>query len=303
MQDKRTLILKGWPSIRDYVRLRKSMAAEESAVTDTQLTQEWRRAHALVQQRAPFETTSNSRPDTSPLPQEIRAEAATELDSPLAEACFGLVPRSWAWIDLRQLIVWQRYVHLGFAARLKATLPQHAGPHALLQFALGHNREEPKVLVKSQNGNRFTFTSSSSDLRVLDTLTLRPSQVTALDVRGRPAAIVAVAVGYSFNAMIAVQMNNRLILLNGTHRAYTLLAAGITHAPCIIRHLNSAHDVELVSPPPVGAQTLSGLLADTRPPCIEDFFDEQLTSTIDSNQDGHILDLELTFTRSAFRLA
>jgi hypothetical protein len=59
--------------------------------------------------------------------------------------------------------------------------------------------------------------------------------VDGLDFAGVPKYVVAIAVGYGANFLAAAHVEGRLILWNGSHRAYALRAAGHTHVPCLIK--------------------------------------------------------------------
>jgi len=39
----------------------------------------------------------------------------------------------------------------------------------------------------------------------------------------------------------------RLILNNGSHRAFTLRQMGVTHVPCIVQHVSSRDELEVVA--------------------------------------------------------
>ena len=58
---------------------------------------------------------------------------------------------------------------------------------------------------------------------------------------------MGVAVGFGSNFMSAIYAENRLILHNGSHRAYTLRALGHTHAPCVIQHVYSREELNVIA--------------------------------------------------------
>jgi hypothetical protein len=106
---------------------------------------------------------------------------------------------------------------------------------------------------------------------------LDPTQVTELSAIGVPSAIVAVTVGYGANYLSALHVEGRLILQNGSHRAYALRAAGHTHAPCLVQRVSRRDELEVLAGigHPLQARPDSFLTA-KRPPLFKDYFDEEL---------------------------
>lgn len=66
-----------------------------------------------------------------------------------------------------------------------------------------------------------------------------------------------------------------MILNNGSHRAYALRELGVTHVPCIVQHLSSRDEVELVAAREVRRDP-DLYLSHPRPPMLKDYFNPQL---------------------------
>ena len=81
---------------------------------------------------------------------------------------------------------------------------------------------------------------------LLDATLLEPGQVTGLDAVGVPSKLVVLSVGYGSNYLSAISVGGRLVLHNGSHRAYALRAAGQTHAPCLVQHVSRHEELRAI---------------------------------------------------------
>src|SRR5207244_10201923 len=68
---------------------------------------------------------------------------------------------------------------------------------------------------------------------------------------GAVAALIAVSVGFGSNFLNAIHVENRLILNNGSHRAFSLRHLGLTHVPCIVQHVSSREELKTVASSPL----------------------------------------------------
>ena len=71
-----------------------------------------------------------------------------------------------------------------------------------------------------------------------------------------------------------IQAENRLVLNNGSHRAYALRELGVTHVPCLVQHVSRRDELDLVG----GEiqQSPDRYLKVARPPLLKDYFDQRL---------------------------
>ena len=92
---------------------------------------------------------------------------------------------------------------------------------------------------------------------------------------GNLVGIVGASVGFGSNFMNAIYAEQRLILNNGSHRAFALRQMGVTHVPCIVQHVSSRDELEVV-----GSTALRRdpdlYLKHPRPPMLTDYFNPQL---------------------------
>jgi hypothetical protein len=107
-----------------------------------------------------------------------------------------------------------------------------------------------------------------------------PSTVEGMATTGVPTHIIGLVVGYGSNLLSAVRIEGRLVLRNGSHRAYALLEAGHTHVPCVIQDISRREELEAAGMADVTANPDLYLTA-PRPPVLKDYFDEQLRMIVD----------------------
>jgi hypothetical protein len=200
-------------------------------------------------------------------------------------------------VELDRLIVCQKYVNLEHTCRLGASLPEHPTAADLLRMIVGDPHASPAVQVTTQGSSSFSFSSSSTDIRVLGAVPLNPENVGGYVPYGHAAAVLAVFVGYSTNVMWAVRMRNRLLLLNGTHHAYTLRDRGATHAPCLVSLASNSDELGLLGLGEQG-ERVESYFTRARPPLLSDFFDGRLCRAITIPRMHHTIQLELKFQRT-----
>jgi hypothetical protein len=93
-------------------------------------------------------------------------------------------------------------------------------------------------------------------------------------------------------ALSVLSANGRLILANGSHRAYALMAAGITHVPAIVQHIVREDDLEVA---PLAKQNTAFYLKDPRPSLLRDYFTEGLYDVVDRMRRARQLRLQFGY--------
>jgi len=121
--------------------------------------------------------------------------------------------------------------------------------------------------------------SASTDFRFLEAQVLRPESVPCFDSSGRPVAILGLSVGYGSNFMNVLHVENRLVLGNGSHRAYALRELGILQVLCLIQHVTRRDELELVASGDFAANP-DRYLKSARPPMLRDYFDPALRKIV-----------------------
>src|SRR5258706_520228 len=121
--------------------------------------------------------------------------------------------------------------------------------------------------------------STSTDFRFLEAQIIQPQKVPSWDSTGRPMAILGIAIGYGSNFLNVLHVENRLVLANGSHRAYALRDLGITEIPCLVQRVTRRDELELVASGDL-ASTPDRYLKSTRPPMLRDYFDPALRKIV-----------------------
>jgi hypothetical protein len=119
------------------------------------------------------------------------------------------------------------------------------------------------------------FVSPSTDFRFLGANLLSPDQIVNHLPTGPLAGVVSLELGHGTNFLNAIQADGRLVLNNGSHRAYALREAGVTHAPCLVQIVTRRDELPVVASGDFAASPDRYLLA-TRPPMLRDYFDDGL---------------------------
>ena len=191
------------------------------------------------------------------------------------QSAFGMVPTEFAIVELDRLVVFQKFINLGYVETLRAFLPSAPSPVDIARLAFGLARPEPAVKILQNAPNTFTIVSPSNDLRFLEGSIVQPDAVMGVTSSGKPVARIVLNVGFGSNYLNAIHVNNRLVLNNGSHRAYALRSLGITHAPCLVQRITRQEELALVAGGDF-AQQPQYYLGHPRPPILKDYFDSSL---------------------------
>ena len=145
----------------------------------------------------------------------------------------------------------------------------------IFRTCLPFDHPQPPVEWSAVSADQYIFMSPSNDLRFLGALPLKANNVMGYRPPGVPAGVIGLTVGFGSNFLNAIAAEGRIILHNGSHRAYALREMGVTHVPCIIQHVSSRHELSLVGPSQVRHDP--GLyLERRRPPMFKDYFNPGL---------------------------
>ncbi|HLP18106.1 MAG TPA: hypothetical protein VK470_17745, partial [Bacteroidota bacterium] len=159
--------------------------------------------------------------------------------------------------------------------QLQETLGPVPTTERIFKTCLPYDHPRPPVKWSRMQGNRFVFLSSSNDLRFLGTMPLEADNIVDYPLPGTVVGVVGLAVGFGSNFMNAVYTGKRLILINGSHRAYALRQMGITHVPCIIQHTSSLDQLDVIASSDV-THDHQFYLDHPRPSMLKDYLDPRL---------------------------
>jgi len=273
------VFLIGRPPIGELLGFIRTMAVDGQSVDFGDLTAEWRAANDHVVSLEREEGGAADDPPITPLPESLRPLAEDVTADAVFKRAYRLVPTEIAMIDLNRVVVFQKFINLSYVEMLKQVLGSAPSVEAVFNFSLPLQPEQPQFQMMQNGPNMFTILSPSTDFRFLDAQVLRPESVPCFDSTGRPVAIIGLSVGYGSNFMNVLHVENRLVLGNGSHRAYALRELGIQQAPCLIQHVTRRDELELVASGDFAANP-DRYLKSARPPMLRDYFDPALRKIV-----------------------
>src|SRR6266480_5419873 len=99
------------------------------------------------------------------------------------------------------------------------------------------------------------------------------------DPPGNLVGVVGIAVGFGSNFLNAVYAERRLILNNGSHRAFALRRMGFTHVPCIVQHLSTRDELDVLAASAIRRHP-DFFLKGPRPSMLKDYFNPKLHKVV-----------------------
>ena len=275
-----TLYLVGQPTLREFLRYVRAHAL--NSPPEATLCDEWHAARNLfrdmqdeqagIADSPPMTPITSMGPEYEPLVMEF-------LKDPLVQNGFNTVPTEVAMIELDRLVVYQKHIDLTYVRQLERTIGPSPSPEQIFKLCLPYDHPQPPVKWMRQQRNRWVFVSPSNDLRFLSAMPLQANNIVDYPPPGSMAGVLGLAVGFGSNFMNALLIENRLILNNGSHRAYTLRKMGLTHAPCIVQHVSRIDEVDVVASSEI-TRHRNHFLKEPRPPMLVDYFNPKLHTVI-----------------------
>ena len=235
---------------------------------------EWNAASDYIRSLEKEEAGLADDPAITKLGPEYEPLLIEFLKDPLIQNGFNTAPTEVAIIELDRLVVYQKHIDLTYVRQLQKRLSSAPGMEELFRTCLPYDHPQPPVKWSKQ-GDKFIFVSPSNDLRFLGAMSLNPGNVADYPPPGDLVGVVGLALGFGSNFLNAAYTNKRLILHNGSHRAYALREMGVTHVPCIIEHVSSAEELDVVVSSDVRDKP-DLYLRYPRPPMLRDYFNPRL---------------------------
>jgi len=269
------LYLIGRPTLKQFLRFVKSHAVDSP--NEGILTDEWQAANDFVRTLEKEEAGAADNPPITELEVNSKNERLlTEfLKDPLVQNGFNTVPSEVAYVELDRLVVYQHHIDLTYVRLLERELGSSPSEEQIFRTCLLHDHPQPPVKWSRARGNKFIFMSPSNDMRFLGAMKLQAGNIQNYPPPGNLAGVVGLAVGFGSNFLNAIYSESRLILNNGSHRAYALREMGVTHVPCIIQHVSSREKLDVVAASVI-ADKPDDFLKNPRPSMLRDYFNPKL---------------------------
>ena len=268
-----TLYLIGRPPLKDFLKFVRNHAVAPASEGD--LTDAWNAAAAVVGRLATEEAGIADDPPITKLGPAYEPLLIEFLRDPLVHHGFNTVPTDVAMVELDRMVVYQEHIDVTFARRLEQKLGPALTDAELFRTCLPYDHPQPPVKWARASSGKYVFLSPSNDLRFLGHMALEAQHVKEYAPPGNLVGIPGAAVGFGSNFMNAVYADKRLILNNGSHRAFALRRMGVTHAPCIIQHVASREELKVVAASSV-KDNPDLYLTHVRPPMLKDYFNPAL---------------------------
>lgn len=281
---RKNLYLIGRPTLKSFVRYVRSHAAKPPG--EGTLAEEWQAANEIVRVLEKEEAGIADNPPIGKMGPKYEPLLIEFLKDPLVRHNFNTVPTEVAFIELDNLVVYQKHIDLSFVRQLESKLGPSPSEEEIFRTCLPYDHPQPPVKWTRVHGDQVVFVSPSNDLRFLGAMKLKSKHIKDYPPPGSIVGVVGIAVGFGSNFLNAVCVENRLILNNGSHRAYTLRKMGYTRVPCIIQHVSSRDELDLVGPSEVRHDP-DRFLKHPRPPMLRDYFNPKLLKVMAGHRRMH----------------
>lgn len=239
------------------------------------LAESWRQANRHVEELRAGEPDYANDPEIGELAEHLRPRGERVLADPIIQRSFSIVPVKVGVVELDRLVVWQKHIDLSHIERLREVLGVDPGNGDVFDLCLPIDRRlDADTRAGAIGPNAWAFASGSNDFRVLGTKLIDPASLD-LVTDGSPTHVVATVIGFGPNMFSAIHAEGRLVLNNGSHRAYALRDAGVTHAPCLIQQVTHREEIAVIGSGDFAANPDAYLTA-PRPPVLRDYFEDKL---------------------------
>jgi hypothetical protein len=292
------IYLAGRPSIRDFVSFARRQKINGEDPDKEPLIREWQQANERVRALAETEKGLADDAELLPLPDDMRPMADAELNSAAVRRMWEGLRYDWRLVDVDRLIVFQKSINLRFVDDIKATLPAGPSNEDMIRFAVGKAWQSAPVRITRSDEHTFLCVSSSNDVRILEIKTFDPANIQGYTAAGYASSIIGICVGFSVNLLAAVQVRNRLVLFNGSHRAFALRALGVRHVPCLVLNLSREDEFDLKAPEAL-KENRDLYLRSPRPPLFKDYFDPGLTKQVRVPRTNQLVQLQIGYQKIA----
>jgi len=188
---------------------------------------------------------------------------------------FEKTPTEFRYVEIDNLVAYQRQVSLDYIATLEKKIPNSPTEEELIDICVSPTTDVPIPKPTRKTGNSWIFTSPSPDFRFLGghlKEKITDDDIKYTHISAVPTHAITLFVGYGTSSINVIEANGRLILNNGFHRVYAFYKKGIKRIPVVVQKIGNV-DIDF---PPHLNNVKQYLLGQKRPIVIKDFFDSNL---------------------------
>lgn len=276
------LLLAGRPPFDEFISY-YHRAANGRKVDIWAASETWRTAAAHLQRLSLMPAGGLGLGSSIAPLSEVLESVATDLaQTRNVQVVMSQLPSQLAMVELSSLAVRQKHINRSYCSTLSSRVPSPSDLLAAFDFCL-----RPDIFglptvsrVPTPNGG-FVFTGASNDLRVLEVKVLEPESLPGVDLDGSPQHVLVVSVGYGPNLLTVLRGNNRMLIQNGSHRAFALMEAGHAQAPALVQDIADDLQLALAVGPQAAQPAIAAMYSPQRPPLLRDFLDPDLHVVLD----------------------
>jgi len=273
------VFLIGRPPLEEYLGFLTVQTMEGQAADHRVLADEWRSANDHIRE---LETEEAGLADKSPIGSalpHLESLSAKVLADPIFQRSFNIVPVTIGVVELDRLVVFQKHINLAYVRSLKESLGSAPSEETIFKMCLPFDHPQPAVNSTRIANNAYVFVSPSMDLRFLEPMFLGSHQIAGYQPTGPVSGVIGLVVGFGSNFLNVIYAEDRLVLNNGSHRAYALREMGLTQAPCIIQYVSRREELKVIAGNDL-QQNPELYLKAPRPPLLKDYFDPKLRKLV-----------------------
>ena len=273
------VFLVGRPPLSEYLSFVTSLADLGEEPDLRGLADEWRSAHDHVTQLEKQEKRWADSPKIGSPPSSLDHLVEQVSSDPIFQRSFEVVPAKIGIVDLDRLVIFQNNINLAYVRQIQESLGNDPTEETVFRICLPFDHPQPPMTQARIGNNEFVFVSPSTDFRFLEPTMLKPSQITNYRPQGPISQVLALVVGFGSNFLCAIHTEGRLVLNNGSHRAFALREMNIKHVPCLIQEISRRDELELVTSGDL-CENPDRYLKTPRPPVLKDYFDPMLRKVL-----------------------
>lgn len=269
------VFLVGRPPLNEFLGVVKSKARFDKEPEIGPLAEEWRKANDHIIELEEHESGIADSPPLGAIPESLSDLMAAVVNDPIYARSFEVVRPSINMVELDKLVVFQKHINLTYVETIKNDLGSNPDEAKIFRLCLPFEHPKPPVTNGRISNTAYTFISPSTDVRFLDSVLLDESQISGYQPTGPISNVLALIVGFGSNFLNAIHSNDRLVLNNGSHRAYALRDIGVTHVPCIVQRVSRKDELDVIASGDF-KNNADRYLKGSRPPLLKDYFDPEL---------------------------